>query len=71
MLQMRAGYPWEESDAALWEAFMTGEWVPLIVHVPLASDPRTEHEYSNLTSHWQGVIGARACDADPRSFAQR
>ena len=27
MLQMRAGYPWEESDPALWEAFMTGEYV--------------------------------------------
>lgn len=70
MLQMRAGYPWEESDPALWEAFMTGEYVPLIVHVPLVNEPGTEHEYSNLTSHWLGVIVARACDTDLKSFAE-
>ena len=30
MLQMRAGYPWEESHPALWEGLLSGHYVPLI-----------------------------------------
>jgi CubicO group peptidase (beta-lactamase class C family) len=70
MLQMRAGYPWEETDPALWEALLTGNLLPLIVDFPLISDPGTEFHYSNLTSHWLGVIVARACETDLKSFAQ-
>ncbi len=70
MLQMRAGYPWEETDPAYWEALLTGDYLPLIVDFPLISDPGTEFHYSNLTSHWLGVIVARACETDLESFAQ-
>jgi CubicO group peptidase (beta-lactamase class C family) len=70
MLEMRAGYPWEETDPALWEALWSGDYVPLIVDFPLISDPGTEFHYSNLTSDWLGMIVARACDTDLKSFAQ-
>ncbi|MEJ2238211.1 MAG: serine hydrolase [Gemmatimonadales bacterium] len=70
MLQMRAGYPWEETDPALWDALVYGEYLPLIVDFPLTRDPGTEFQYSNLTSHWLGVIVARACGTDLKSFAE-
>jgi CubicO group peptidase (beta-lactamase class C family) len=67
---MRSGYPWEESDPALWEALFTADYVPLIVDFPLISDPGTEFHYSNLTAHWLGVIVERACETDLKSFTQ-
>jgi CubicO group peptidase (beta-lactamase class C family) len=70
MLQMRAGYPPEESDAALWEAVWSGDYVRLVADFPLTSDPGTEFQYSNLTAHWLGIIVARACNSDLKSFAQ-
>jgi CubicO group peptidase (beta-lactamase class C family) len=70
MLQMRAGYPDEETDPALFEALLSGDYLPLIIHFPLVSDPGTEFHYNGLTSHWLGVIVARACDTDLKSFAQ-
>ena len=42
----------------------------MIVHFPLVNDPGTEFEYSNLTSDWLGMIVARACATDLKSFAQ-
>jgi CubicO group peptidase (beta-lactamase class C family) len=70
MLQMRAGYPPEESDPALWEAVWSGDYVHLVADFLLTSDPGTAFQYSNLTSHWLGVIVARACDTDLKSFGQ-
>ena len=70
LLQMRSGYPWEESDPALWEALFTADYTPLIVHFPLISDPGAEFHYSNLTAHWLGVIIERACETDLKSFAE-
>jgi CubicO group peptidase (beta-lactamase class C family) len=71
MLQMRSGYPDEETGGpALWEALLSGDYLPLVVDVPLSRDPGTEFQYSGLTSHWLGVIVARACDTDLKSFAQ-
>ncbi|MFN2234553.1 MAG: serine hydrolase domain-containing protein [Anaerolineales bacterium] len=70
MLQMRSGYPPEESDPALWEAVWSGDYVHLVADFPLTSDPGTAFQYSNLTSHWLGVIVARACDTDLKSFGQ-
>lgn len=70
LLQMRAGYPWEETDRAFWDAFLYGDLVRLIVDFPLVSDPGTTFHYSNLSSHLLGVIVARACDTDLKSFAQ-
>ena len=71
MLQMRAGYPWEESDPSLWDVFVEGDYMPLIEGFPLVSDPGAEFHYSNFTSWLLGVIVARACDTDLKSFADR
>ncbi len=70
MLQMRAGYPFEETDPALFEALWSGDYLSRIVEFPLTSDPGTRFQYSNLTTHWLGVIVARACDTDLRSFGE-
>jgi CubicO group peptidase (beta-lactamase class C family) len=70
MLQMRAGYPWEETHAALWEGLLSGLYVPLIEEFPLTADPGTEFQYSNLTSNWLGIIVDRACGAKLKSYAE-
>jgi len=70
LLQMRAGYPWEESHPDLWKGLLSGHYLPLIEGFPLVNDPGTRFHYSNLTSNWLGIIVARACDTDLRSFAQ-
>jgi CubicO group peptidase (beta-lactamase class C family) len=70
MLQMRAGYPWEESTAELFELLYTGFRPSTLVDVPLIRDPGTDFDYSNLTSHLLGIVVARACDTDLKSFAQ-
>jgi CubicO group peptidase (beta-lactamase class C family) len=70
MLQMRAGYPWEETDAALWDTLWDGEYLSDIVNVPLTADPGTRFQYSNLTSHWLGIIVARAAGMDLKSFGE-
>lgn len=70
MLQMRSGYPSEEGDPALWEAVLSGDYVHLVADVSLTSDPGREFQYSNLSTHWLGIIVARACDTDLESFAQ-
>ncbi|NEZ66813.1 class C beta-lactamase-related serine hydrolase [Leptolyngbyaceae cyanobacterium CCMR0082] len=70
LLQMRSGYPWEESDRDLWEVFVAGDFLGLMVHVPLINDPGTEFHYSNLSSHYLGVIVDRACGTDLRTFAE-
>ena len=70
MLQMRSGYPDEETDTALFEALLSGNYLPLIGGFPLTSGPGTEFQYSGLTSHLLGVIVARSCDTDLMSFAR-
>ena len=70
MLQMRAGYPWEETDMKYWDAVWTGQYLPMIEKFPLTCDPGARFQYSNLTSHLLGVIVARACDKDLKSFGR-
>jgi CubicO group peptidase (beta-lactamase class C family) len=70
LLQMRAGFPWEETDPAYWDSLLTGDYVPMIVHFPLVGDPGTQFNYSNLTSNWLGILVARACAMDLKSFGQ-
>ncbi len=70
MLQMRAGYPWEESTPELFEMLYSGFRPSLLVDVPLSYDPGTDFEYSSLTSHLLGVIVARVCSTDLKSYAQ-
>jgi CubicO group peptidase (beta-lactamase class C family) len=73
LLQMRGGYPDEEYTPPYFEIlYFSDNWhhVPHLVDFPLTSDPGTEFQYSNLTSHLLAVIVARACDTDLRSFSQ-
>jgi CubicO group peptidase (beta-lactamase class C family) len=71
MLQMRAGYPWEESDPALWEGLLSGRYPRLVEEFPLTADPGTEFQYSNLTSNWLGIIVDRACGMHLRAYAEQ
>ncbi len=70
MLQMRAGYPWEESSAELFDLMFQGFRTSNLVDVPLVRDPGTGFDYSNMTTHLLGIIVARACDTDLKSYAQ-
>ncbi len=71
MLQMRAGYPDEETDPAYLEALYWGVYPPLIVEFPLVSEPGTGFNYSNLTFNWLAIMLARACGTDLKSYAQQ
>jgi CubicO group peptidase (beta-lactamase class C family) len=70
MLQMRAGYPWEESTPELFKILYDGFRLSHMVDVALTSDPGTAFNYSNLTSHLLGVIVVRTCGKDLQSYAQ-
>jgi len=70
LLQMRAGYPWEETDPALWEGLLSGYYLPLIEEFPLIADPGTEFNYSNLSSNWLGIIVDRACGTNLKAYAE-
>jgi CubicO group peptidase (beta-lactamase class C family) len=70
LLQMRAGYPWEETDQALWDGLLSGYYVPLIEEFPLITDPGTEFHYSNLTSNWLGIIVDRATGTNLKAYAE-
>ncbi|MGD8865951.1 MAG: serine hydrolase [Anaerolineales bacterium] len=70
LLQMRSGYPDEETDAALLEALYWGVPTTLIEPFPLVSDPGADFNYSNLTYNWLAIILERACGPDLRDFAR-
>ena len=73
MLQMRAGYPYDSTGHYSDTLYLSGNWrwTPDLVDFPLVSDPGTVVNYSSVTSHLLGVIVARACDTDLKSFAQQ
>lgn len=70
MLQMRGGYPWEETDAALWNGLLSVRYVPLIESFPLTAEPGATFQYSNLTSNWLGIILNRACGQRLKAFGE-
>ncbi len=70
MLQMRAGFPPEESDETLWEAVWSDNYDHLVIDFPLTNDPGTAFQYSNLTTHWLGMIVARECNTDLETLGQ-
>jgi len=70
LLEMRAGYPNEESDQALWDGLLSGHYPPLIEEFPLIVDPGTEFNYSNLSSNWLGIIVDRATGKSLKAFAE-
>ena len=71
MLQMRAGYPWEETDSSYWNVLWTGKYIDKIVQLPLTLDPGTGFQYSNMTSNWLGIIIARATNTDLKNFSKK
>lgn len=70
MLQMRDGYPDEETDQAYLDALYWGEYPFLIEEFPLVNEPGTKFNYSNLTYNWLAIILARTCGTDLKSFAE-
>jgi CubicO group peptidase (beta-lactamase class C family) len=70
LLQMRAGYPSEETDPALWDGLLSGHYPPLIEEFPLIADPGTEFNYSNLSSNWLGIIVDRATGMNLQAYAE-
>jgi CubicO group peptidase (beta-lactamase class C family) len=70
LLQMRTGYPWEETDPALWDDLLSGHYSPLIEEFPLVADPGTEFNYSNLSSNWLGIIVDRATGMNLKAYAE-
>ncbi|MBD3184580.1 serine hydrolase [Candidatus Poribacteria bacterium] len=71
LLEMRAGYPNEEDDQALWDGLLSGYYPPLIEDFPLVSDPGTRFHYSNLSSNWLGIIVDRSCGMNLKAFAEK
>jgi CubicO group peptidase (beta-lactamase class C family) len=70
MLQMRAGFPSEESHPDLWDGLLSGHYLPLIEGFPLVTDPGTDFHYSNLTSNWLGIIVDRTCGMNLKAYAE-
>ena len=70
MLQMRSGYPDEETNSDYLDALYWGEYPELIVEFPLVRDPGTRFYYSNLTYNWLAIILHRTCGTDLKSYAQ-
>jgi CubicO group peptidase (beta-lactamase class C family) len=70
LLQMRAGFPWEEATAEgsawLYHGFRPSD----LRSVPLVRDPGTGFDYSNFSSHLLGIILARAAGTDLKSYAE-
>ena len=71
LLQMRAGYPWEETDPVLWEGLLAGYYPPLIEKFPLVNDPGAGFNYSNLSSNWLGIILSRTAEMSLKEFARK
>ena len=70
LLEMRSGYPWEESDRKLWDTFIAGHFLDLMVSMSLTNDPGTEFHYSNSSPHYLVVIVDRACGTPLRTFTE-
>jgi CubicO group peptidase (beta-lactamase class C family) len=69
LLQMRSGYPWEETHPDLWKGLLSGHYPPLIEKFPLVNDPGTRFHYSNLSSNWLGIIIDRTSGMNLKTFA--
>jgi CubicO group peptidase (beta-lactamase class C family) len=70
MLQMRSGYPDEETNQQYMDALYWGVYPPLIEDFPLVCEPGTCFNYSNLTFSWLAILLSRSCEADLRGLAQ-
>lgn len=70
ILQMRSGYPWEESDGYLNTLFQSSNWIPFLSQFPLMHDPGTQFGYSNFTAHMMGIIISRSAKKSLLAFAK-
>jgi CubicO group peptidase (beta-lactamase class C family) len=70
MLQMRSGYPDEETSQEYMDALYWGVYPPLIEDFPLVCEPGTCFNYSNVTYSLLAQMLSRSCETDLRSFAQ-
>jgi len=71
MLEMRTGYPWEESHEDLWKGLLVGHYPQLIKEFPLVSYPGEKFHYSNLTSNWLGIIVHKTCGMNLKAYAEK
>jgi CubicO group peptidase (beta-lactamase class C family) len=71
LLQMRAGFAWEESTQDLTNVLFSGFRPSTLLEIPLVRNPGSGFDYSNLSSHLLGIIVARACNIDLKSFAEQ
>lgn len=69
LLEMRAGFTWEESDDDFFRLLYEGFRPVHFATVPLVRDPGSAMEYSNLSSHLAGIVLSRACGTDLLEFA--
>jgi CubicO group peptidase (beta-lactamase class C family) len=69
LLEMRAGFQWEEANDALFDLLYAGLRPVHLATVPLVRDPGSGMEYSNLSTHLLGIVLTRACDTDLLEFA--
>jgi CubicO group peptidase (beta-lactamase class C family) len=75
MLQMRAGFPWEENEPPWFDVIFRQDswpysWQHNVADVPLTSDPGMKFGYSNLSSHLLAIALARGCSTSLDSFAR-
>jgi len=71
MLQMQAGYPWEEKSQQAWDIMWSGRYLNAVEDLPLSADPGTKFQYSSLTAHWTGILVARSTGLDLMSFGKQ
>ena len=71
MLQMRSGYPDEETNQEYMDALYWGVYPPLLEDFPLVCEPGTCFNYSNLTYNWLAILLERACGPDLKAFARQ
>ncbi len=70
LLEMRAGYPWEESNEELFHMLYSGFRSSYLASVPLAYDPGKKMWYSNLSSHIAGIVISRATGTELLPLAE-
>jgi CubicO group peptidase (beta-lactamase class C family) len=70
LLQMRSGYPDEETHQDYLDALYWGLYPPLIEDFPLVCDPGTCFNYSNVGYSLLAILLSRACEGDLRQFAR-
>ena len=71
MLQMRSGFPDEETDEAYLEALYWGVYPPLIEEFTLVNEPGAAFNYSNVTYSWLAILLERECGPDLKAFARQ